>query len=305
MHPSRINVFGDHFKSVEHAWHWKIATELGKKDLAQEIKDTEHAGAARIKSKELNIELKETMEHRRIDIMKRLIHLKAKQNKDFESALMDTKEYIGEATPHRFWGTGLNPELTVKTKPQYWPGQNNLGIIMMEVREELLSFTSQSTQSRDSTEELIPLLQPASNKLEDGELGDNFVMPDETTTATTTVAVYDRDDSETTAAATAEVNDRDRRGRTRHRSEARRSQSLSMGPRAKKVGSDKSKYQKEQDPKSILRYLSQRRSESRKRKQPETPDVSPQASQKIPKNRISGVKDQVPGTSDIKDNQVP
>ena len=40
------------------------------------------------------------------------------------------------------WGTGLNKWVTEATKPDFWPGSNMLGAMLMDLTEELITSTS-------------------------------------------------------------------------------------------------------------------------------------------------------------------
>jgi hypothetical protein len=46
-----IHIFGQNFKSCEHAYQWRKATDAGMVDLAESIKNAEHAGKAKAMSK--------------------------------------------------------------------------------------------------------------------------------------------------------------------------------------------------------------------------------------------------------------
>ena len=51
---------------------------------------------------------------------------------------------MAAAITDKFWGTGLSAQATTRTKPEYWPGNNMLGKIMADIRDELI--TRQHTQ---------------------------------------------------------------------------------------------------------------------------------------------------------------
>ena len=55
------------------------------------------------------------------------------------SVLLASKVILAEATTNAFWGSGLPPDLTVTTFSDYWPGKNNLGKILVCVREDIVS----------------------------------------------------------------------------------------------------------------------------------------------------------------------
>ena len=51
---------------------------------------------------------------------------------------------MAAAITNTFWGTGLSAQATTRTKPEYWPGNNMLGKLMADIRDELV--TRQNTQ---------------------------------------------------------------------------------------------------------------------------------------------------------------
>ncbi len=53
--------------------------------------------------------------------------------------LMTSKLILAEATRDKFWGSGLNVAQTKECLTEYWPGQNVMGTILMELRAEFQS----------------------------------------------------------------------------------------------------------------------------------------------------------------------
>ena len=51
---------------------------------------------------------------------------------------------LGECTKDLYWGTGLSESHTKQTKPDYWPGKNVMGTLLMDIRSELLKDTDKS-----------------------------------------------------------------------------------------------------------------------------------------------------------------
>ncbi len=61
---------------------------------------------------------------------------KANQVPEFREKLLNTssKITIVEATPDLFWGSGLmTKEQVMNTKPEAWPGENKLGVLLMSL----------------------------------------------------------------------------------------------------------------------------------------------------------------------------
>ena len=67
------------FKSVEHAWFWKMASDLEQHDLAARIKEAAHAGKVKYMSKEIAKSDRFKWEDEHFDIMTSLL---TEKNKD-------------------------------------------------------------------------------------------------------------------------------------------------------------------------------------------------------------------------------
>ncbi len=52
-------------------------------------------------------------------------------------ALLCTRAELVEGTMDRKWGSGLDVQRTHEYHPNYWPGENHLGRILMTIRKEL------------------------------------------------------------------------------------------------------------------------------------------------------------------------
>ncbi len=140
-----IKAFGEEepFKSIEHAFFWKMATDLGLHHLADRIKNAMHAGVVKRLSKEMDERERITWEDMHQNIMKELLQEKAKSCELFKQCiLMNQDKILAESTFNKRWGTGLTKRLTELTKPQYWPGNNMLGVMLMELTTHSVSCNS-------------------------------------------------------------------------------------------------------------------------------------------------------------------
>lgn len=152
--PFPLIAFNTNFKSLEHAYFWRMSMEMDKPDLAEQIKGARHAGEAKRLSKMIaGDEERWAWERENIDVMKHLLALKAEQCIEFQTCLMENKENVlAEATPSKIWGTGLSMYVTANTAPNYWPGQNMLGILLSEL-------TMQLTSSKDLHKAVVETVQ--------------------------------------------------------------------------------------------------------------------------------------------------
>ena len=118
-----------------------MATDFGKPQLAEEIHNANHAGAAKRLSKNIaNDETRWRWEEDNVQVMKDILCAKAKQCKEFYNCLMENKSngiLLAEATPSKFWGTGFSLYVTQNCSPGLWPGHNMLGVLLMELSESL------------------------------------------------------------------------------------------------------------------------------------------------------------------------
>ena len=156
------------FKSVEHAFFFKMATDLGYHELAERIKNAEHAGVVKRLSKNMEENDRRQWEEDNMDVMKELIAAKARTCDLFKQCLIMNKDKVlaeATGTGNKRWGTGLSKWITEKTKPNCWPGANLMGAMLMSLTEELLRDTddlameiqndgSSGTEDEDEDDEL-------------------------------------------------------------------------------------------------------------------------------------------------------
>lgn len=73
------------------------------------------------------------------DIVKKGLYAKFTQNEEFKKNLLDTKKkIICEASPYdKIWGIGLKATDPKINTPEKWRGENLLGKILMEIRDEI------------------------------------------------------------------------------------------------------------------------------------------------------------------------
>lgn len=133
-----INIYDNTFDSTEKAYQFRQAKSAGMDDLANEIKSAKHAGAAKQLSKQIPKEFRDEWEKQNVGIMREILCEKVKQVPEFHRALVESNNQIlVEATSDPFWASGLLPDQTKITHPNFWPGHNTLGKLMMEIRHDM------------------------------------------------------------------------------------------------------------------------------------------------------------------------
>ena len=137
------------FKSVEHAYFHRMATEFGKTELAEKIFKAEHAGVAKRLSKGIaDDEERLKWEKDNTNVMHNLLQAKLEQCQEFRSLLIEYAD-VTLAEASRLWATGLSPYMTEHTAPHFWPGNNLLGIMLKELclgpEESIISDLNQPT----------------------------------------------------------------------------------------------------------------------------------------------------------------
>ena len=115
------------FRSVEHAFFHQMAMEMGKNDLADDIKNARHAGEAKRLSHDIaSDDERWKWELDNTEVMKRL-----QQCPEFRQCLIEsTGMVIAEATQSKIWATGMTPYVTERTSQTYWPGRGNVSRIV-------------------------------------------------------------------------------------------------------------------------------------------------------------------------------
>ena len=128
---------GDEFSCVEKIFQHKKAIDLEFGDLAEEIKNSRHGGAAKGIAKGIPREEADEWEaDKGPAVMRKAIQARLQSCQHFRNALQDTGDKVlAEATGHPLWACGLPPDVAACTKQEYWTGQNLLGAILMEERE--------------------------------------------------------------------------------------------------------------------------------------------------------------------------
>ena len=125
------------FRSQEHAYQYERAMSQNNVQLAEKIQNAQHAGKAKLLSKDLD-----RSDNRDNDktVMVRMLQAKANQLPSFRQCLRDTgQKRILHAThaSDKFWGAGVNNWDTHRFQQAVLPGENVFGNMLSSLRDNL------------------------------------------------------------------------------------------------------------------------------------------------------------------------
>ena len=149
---SQLIVDGVTYNCAEKAYQMKKASFCGDQEVFTRLKTCINAKEC----KEIGKKVNETVEwlDQRVDVMRQILKAKSEQCTTYRKKLLNCKGPIVEAVPGElFWSAGLDEEDLRKTPRDRWPGQNVLGQLHMELRDELQEFLRTQSQSKKRTSE--------------------------------------------------------------------------------------------------------------------------------------------------------
>ena len=124
-------------KTVEHAYQTAKALHHGRLDLIPLIQACDSAlQVLKLVKSNLYHCVQHSWHQIKHSIMHKLIQLKIESLPSFKQALLDTTGTIVETTKNLYWASGLSRLETLNTLQTDWPGDNNLGNILMDIRQK-------------------------------------------------------------------------------------------------------------------------------------------------------------------------
>jgi ribA/ribD-fused uncharacterized protein len=140
-HP--IDMGGEQFPSVEHYYQAMKAREFENADLYNKIIKTKTAKAVKALGKKVTNFKTEVWDSKKDEIMRKAVRAKFVQHPELRKQLMQTGDQkIGFADARdTYWAIGTSTESTKSLKPSKWRGQNRLGKLLMELRQEFQENT--------------------------------------------------------------------------------------------------------------------------------------------------------------------
>ena len=135
-YPIQIN--DTKYPSVEHYFQAQKALEFDDKEIYEKIMKTPSGKAVKALGKKVRNFIKELWDSKRLEIMMKGIRAKFIQHPELQKQLLETGiKKIGEADPRNtYWGIGTSINTELSKDPSKWKGQNQLGKILMILRDE-------------------------------------------------------------------------------------------------------------------------------------------------------------------------
>ena len=129
-----------------------MARDFEEFELADNIRDSKHAGAAIQISKEMaDDESRLKWESENTSLMEQLLQSKVEHCEQFKACLLEKQHTLfALATTNKLWGTGMSVYATQRTSPNYWTGQNLLGGMLTDLAQQLTYAEGERQQTAAS-----------------------------------------------------------------------------------------------------------------------------------------------------------
>jgi ribA/ribD-fused uncharacterized protein len=126
------------YPTVEHYFQAMKAKTFNHKEMFEKIMETPSAKAVKALGKKVKNFIKEKWDHERLDIMRIGVRAKFVQHPELQKQLIETgTKEIGDADARDlYWGIGTSENTDKSLHPEKWKGQNQLGKLLMGLREE-------------------------------------------------------------------------------------------------------------------------------------------------------------------------
>lgn len=169
------------FPTAEHLYQYNKATKLDTPREAEAILAASRPIEAMRIGNSIKANNVEEWEDSKLQNMRAILEAKFQACPDFRDKLMDTQDkFLVEATNNLYWASGLPPRATANQPIDSWPGRNQLGKLLMELRAVRRSRgqTPQAAATDDADREAIELadallckaLHPADSSISSPEL---------------------------------------------------------------------------------------------------------------------------------------
>ena len=153
-----------HFTSVEQAYQWKKIKYINQEPLALEITKAKTPSRAKQIANGVPQNLLKDWHMIKRDVMKKILDAKLEHCSKFRNELLKSQgKCLIEATQYMYWASGLPPYLSITIKPEHFAGENWLGRILEDMREELIRSrqSSLTTLTTNDSPAVLPQKSPS------------------------------------------------------------------------------------------------------------------------------------------------
>ena len=155
-HPAEFEIDRVRFNTAEQAMMYFKATLFGDHEIATRILGARKPREQKALGRQVRGFDSAIWDAHKVEIVRRANRAKFGQNRGLRRKLFQTgTRHLVEASPlDAIWGIGLDEATARTVPPEDWPGQNLLGKILTEVREELrASFEDEASRIGDELRE--------------------------------------------------------------------------------------------------------------------------------------------------------
>ena len=123
FHLCEVKVYGQTFRSSEHAFQWKLCSHVCRDDLAQEVLDAHTPEQAKEIASRIPSHLRGSWHKIKSNVMEEILEAKTINCPEFKKALINSlgKHLVEAVKLDIFWSCGLNPRDAKTTKSSYHP----------------------------------------------------------------------------------------------------------------------------------------------------------------------------------------
>ncbi len=156
----RIKIYGKLFRSAEHAYVWCKLRFAGNPELTEQIRHYRTAKQVKMVSTKIPRDRLKGWDSVKYQVMEEILTAKVSSCYKFKKSLLDSGSMtLIEGTMDTWWGIGQSAYYTETTHPDYLPGLNNLGNLLMNLRLEVWDLQHLPTAPHE-TEGVIQHVTP-------------------------------------------------------------------------------------------------------------------------------------------------
>lgn len=138
FHPVTFEIAGHQYSNVETYYQYSKAIFCDRQDIAWKILGASHPRICKNLGDSLKCDDQTTLQQKSLEWMLSGLIAKFSQNEVLKEKLLNTGEItLAESSTDKFWSTGLRLDDNNAMRPSEWKGSNNMGKLLMRVRETL------------------------------------------------------------------------------------------------------------------------------------------------------------------------